>query len=177
MQNTDKHTHPPVPSDWVTRYANRLPDGGTVLDLACGSGRNGRYFLERKHPVTFLDKDTANLADIRTRPDAAVVEADLETDASWPLGDRQFTGVVVTNYLWRPILPDIVSAVAPGGLLIYETFAEGNEAFGRPRNPEFLLRAGELLEAVRGRLNVIAYGQCIQENIRVVQHIAATRPI
>ena len=91
------------------------------------------------------------------------------------MGNRQFDGIVVTNYLWRPILPLIIAAVAPGGILIYETFADGNEAFGRPRNPDFLLRRGELLEKLRGQLSIVAFGQCIQENTRVVQHVAAMR--
>jgi SAM-dependent methyltransferase len=168
-------TPPPLPSEWVVRFSGRIPAGGTVLDVACGGGRNGRYFRQQGHRVTFVDRDTGDLADLDGQPCAEVIAADLETGGPWPLGDRRFDGVVVTNYLWRPILPDIVAAVAPGGVLIYETFAEGNEAFGRPRNPDFLLRSGELFEAVRGRLRVIAYGQCIEENKRVVQHIAATR--
>jgi hypothetical protein len=93
------------------------------------------------------------------------------------LTGRTFAGVVVTNYLWRPILPNIVDLVGPGGVLLYETFAEGNEAYGRPRNPDFLLKPGELFEAVRGRLDVIAYGQAIvhRPGPAVVQHIAARR--
>ncbi|MEX2616885.1 MAG: class I SAM-dependent methyltransferase [Alphaproteobacteria bacterium] len=175
MAHSGKHETDGPPSGWVKRFADRLPAGGAVLDLACGGGRHGRLFLEAGHPVTFVDADTAALGDLADHPAATIIQADLESGAPWPLGDRQFGGVVVTNYLWRPILPDIIHAVAPGGILIYETFAEGNEAFGRPRNPDFLLRRGELLEAVRGKLTVIAYGQCVQENRRVVQHIAAVR--
>jgi len=175
MSDTRNFTRLPPPAEWVTRFAGRVPPGGAVLDLACGGGRNGRHFLERGHRVAFLDKDISALADLAGCADAEIMALDLETAEGWPLGSRQFDGVVVTNYLWRPILPDIVAAVAPGGILIYETFAEGNEAFGRPRNPDFLLRAGELLEAVRGKLQFVAYGQCIQENKRVVQHIAAVR--
>lgn len=175
MPDPRKHALSQAPSDWVLRFADRVSAGGSVLDVACGGGRHGRYFLERGHRVTFMDADTAAVGDLVGQPHAAIVEADLETGAPWPLADRRFDAVIVVNYLWRPVLPDIVGSVAPGGILIYETFAEGNEAFGRPRNPDFLLRAGELLEAVRGRLHVVAYEQCIQENRRVVQHIAAMR--
>lgn len=166
------------PSAWVARFASSLPAGGSVLDLACGGGRHGRLFLENGHSVTFLDRNTSAVSDLEKHPSAETVEADLEGETGWPLADRHFDGVVVTNYLWRPILPLIITAVAPGGILLYETFAEGNEAFGRPRNPDFLLRPGELLEAVRGQLEVLAYGQCQQgePKPRVIQHIAARRP-
>jgi SAM-dependent methyltransferase len=176
MPHPEKHESRSPPSDWVRRFAGQVPAGGAVLDLACGGGRHGRLLLERGHPVTFVDADTSALGDLIDHPLATIMEADLESGEHWPLGRQQFAGVLVTNYLWRPILPDIIRAVAPGGILIYETFAEGNEAFGRPRNPDFLLRSGELLEAIRGNLTAIAYGQCLQENRRVVQHIAAERP-
>ena len=132
-------------------------------------------FLNRGHAVTFVDADTTSLSDLKANPNAEVIETDLESGGPWPLGPRQFDGIIVTNYLWRPILPHLIAAIAPGGILIYETFADGNEAYGRPRNPDFLLRSGELMEIVRGKLNIIAYGQCIQENMRVIQHIAAVR--
>ncbi len=166
------------PSPWVVRFAGLVPAGGAVLDLACGAGRHGRFFLGRGHPVTFLDRDVGALADLAGRPGVEILGADLEAGGPWPPGDRRFAGVVVTNYLHRPILPAIVAAVAPGGVLIYETFARGHERFGRPANPDFLLMPGELLEAVAGRLEVVAY-----ENLEVgepraalVQRIAAVRP-
>lgn len=170
-------TPPLPPSPWILRFAPRVPAGGPVLDLACGGGRHGRLFLERGHPVTFVDRDVSGVRDLVGRQGAEIVEADLEAGGPWPLGGRRFAGVIVANYLWRPILPAIVAAVAPGGILIYETFAEGNEAFGRPRNPEFLLRTGELFEAVRGTLRILAYGQCVRDaqSPAVIQHIAATR--
>lgn len=165
------------PSIWVERFAGLVPGCGSVLDLACGAGRHGRIFLERGHKVVFLDIDTQKLADIEGRPDAEIIAEDLETGGAWPLGARRFDAVIVTNYLWRPILPDIMAAVAPGGILIYETFAVGNEAYGRPRNPDHLLRCGELLDTMRGHFKVLAYEQCVQERPRrrVVQHIAALR--
>lgn len=165
------------PSPWVERFAPQVPAGGGVADIACGSGRHGRLFLDRGHPVLFADRDASRVADLAGRKGVEIAEADFEDGGGWPLAGRQFAGVVVTNYLWRPILPRIVALVGPGGLLIYETFAEGNEAYGRPRNPDFLLRAGELFEAVRGRLEVLAYEQCLVERNgpAVVQHIAARR--
>lgn len=166
------------PSPWVLRFAGRVARGGAVADIACGGGRHGRLFLDRGHPVTFVDIDVSGVADLKGKPGAEVVEADLEGSAAWPLEGRRFAGVVTTNYLWRPNLPKIIGLVARGGLLIYETFAHGNEAYGRPRNPDFLLRPGELVEAVRGRLTIVAYGQQVvtEPKPAVVQHIAAYRP-
>ncbi|MDX1712103.1 MAG: methyltransferase domain-containing protein, partial [Rhodovibrionaceae bacterium] len=128
----------------MVRFAPLAP-AGEVLDLACGGGRHGRLFLERGHPVTFVDRDTSALADLGARGDAEIIEADLEDGAAFPLAGRRFACVVVTNYLYRPILPTILDCVGSGGLLIYETFARGNERFGKPSNPDFLLRPGELL--------------------------------
>lgn len=166
-----------MPSDWVARFALAVPDGGAVLDLACGTGRHSRFFLERGHPVTGVDRYTAGVADLLGREDFALIEADLESGGDWPTGTREFAAVVVTNYLFRPILPDIVRAVAEGGVLIYETFADGNARFGRPRNPDFLLRPGELLRAVDGALATIAYehGEVARPAPALVQRICAVR--
>ena len=147
-----------------------------MLDLAAGGGRHTRLFLARGHRVSAVDKDVTNLERIGG-PALELLSADLETGAPFPLAGRLFAGVVVTNYLHRPLLPLLVEAVAPGGLLIYETFAQGNEAFGRPSNPAFLLRPGELLEAVAGRLTVLAYENLTVASPRpaAVQRIAARR--
>ncbi|MDJ0896667.1 MAG: class I SAM-dependent methyltransferase [Alphaproteobacteria bacterium] len=166
-----------APSDWVRRHAHRIPSeaGLRVLDLACGGGRHSRLLLEQGHNVLGVDKDIAGVADLRENPRFEPRACDLETEQGWPLGTEQFSGVVVTNYLWRPILPAIIDAVAAGGVLIYETFALGNEAFGRPAKPDFLLRPGELLEAVGGRLRVIAYeeGKFVRPKPRIAQRVAA----
>jgi SAM-dependent methyltransferase len=137
-------------SSWVARFAPALPDG-PVLDVACGGGRHLRHFRDQGRPVVGIDRDLAGVADLAGSDRVELIQADLEGGAPWPLGDRRFAGVVVANYLWRPLFPALVAAVAPGGWLLYETFAQGNERFGRPRNPDFLLAPGELLGAVAGK--------------------------
>lgn len=176
MAEMDTHHTIRAPSPWIERFAGTVPAGAAVADIACGSGRHGRLFMARGHPVLFADRDTAGVADLADRPGVEILEADFESGA-WPLTDRQFGGVIVANYLWRPILPRLIALVAPGGVLLYETFAMGNEAYGRPRNPDFLLKPGELLEAVRGALEVIAYEQRTVHRPRpaVVQRISARR--
>lgn len=144
------------PSPWVMRFAPLIPAGAPVLDLACGSGRHVRALAALGHPLLGVDRDAQALAGLRDLPGVRTLVADLEA-APWPLEQRRFGGVVVTRYLWRPLLPGIVRAVADGGVLIYETFALGQQTVGRPSRAEFLLRTGELLEAVRGQLRVVAY--------------------
>jgi SAM-dependent methyltransferase len=166
----------PEASRWVARFADLVPAGGRVLDVACGGGRHARFFLQRGHPVTVVDRDVSGVADLGEDPNVEILEFDLEAD-SWPFAGRAFDGVVVTNYLWRPILPDIVASVAPGGVLLYETFARGQERFGHPHNPDYLLEPGELLDAVRGELRVAAYEDLVVEEPapKAVQRIAAVR--
>jgi len=168
---------PLPPSPWVLRHAGLVPPGRPVLDLACGGGRHSLVFLAGGHPVTAVDRDLSGISALEGRPGLTALEVDLETGAPWPFGAGSFGGVVVTNYLHRPFLADIVAAVEAGGALIYETFAVGNEAFGRPGNPDFLLQPGELLEAVRGHLEVAAYEQRIVSQPRQakIQRVAAVR--
>jgi len=160
------------------RFASLVPAGTPVLDLACGGGRHTRLFAEQGHPVTAVDIDLGNLADLAGHPRVELVQADLEGGESFPLKGRTFGGVVVTNYLHRPLLGDLVAAVAPEGVLIYETFAEGNETLGgRVTNPDFLLRHGELLELTRGLLQVVAYEDVVLREPKpaAVQRICALR--
>lgn len=146
------------PSPWVVHWAHLIAPGGAVLDVAAGRGRHARWFVARGHRVTVIERDPAALAALAQVPDVEPVAADLEDGGGWPLaGERRFAAVVVTNYLHRPLLPRLAAALADGGVLIYETFAAGNETIGKPSNPAFLLQPGELLEAVRGRLRVVAY--------------------
>ena len=175
-ETTPARPHGPSrPSAWIRRFAPLVPAAGAVLDLACGGGRHSRLFLAAGHPVTAVDIAVSGLADVAGQQGLEIVEADLEDGRPFPLAGRRFAGVVVTNYLHRPLLPALVEAVAPGGLLIYETFARGNERFGKPRNPDHLLVPGELLEAARGRLRVLAYEDVLVEEPRpaAVQRIAA----
>ncbi len=164
-----------APSPWITRWAPLVRRGGRVLDVACGRGRHARLFLAAGHPVTAVDVDRSALAEMPARPGLLRVLADIEVH--WPIGGR-FAGVVVTNYLWRPLMPAILAAVDAGGVLLYETFARGNEAFGRPANPDFLLKPGELLKATAvAELHVVAYehGLIDAPHRAVVQRVCAVR--
>lgn len=162
----------PAPSAWVQRWSHLVGAGASVLDVACGSGRHVRWFAQRGARVTGVDRDaaaTAALTDI-----AEIVVADIE-GAAWPFAGRRFDAVVVTNYLWRERLADLIASVAPGGVLIYETFAAGNESIGKPSNPAFLLQPGELLRAVAG-LRVVAFEDGFEPApARFVQRIVAVR--
>jgi SAM-dependent methyltransferase len=165
---------PDTPSPWIVRWAGAIAPQGTVLDLACGHGRHVRYLAACGLRVIAVDRDRDALAPLRGLA-AEVIEADLES-GRWPLPGRRFDAVVVTNYLWRALLPAIVDSVADGGLLLYETFALGQEKIGRPSNPDFLLRPGELLDAAKG-LRVIAYEDGMaRAPERRVQRLAAWRP-
>lgn len=144
------------PSTWVRRWVRLIPRG-EVLDLACGAGRHTRLLAAMGYPVLAVDRDADALTAI-AGPDVRTLAVDLEV-GPWPLAGRQFAGVVVTNYLHRALFAPILEAIAPGGVLLYETFAAGNERYGRPCNPAFLLRQGELLETFGTRLCVTAFEQ------------------
>lgn len=163
------------PDPWVTQHATHVPQGN-VLDLACGKGRHGRYFLDRHYAVTFTDKDTSDLEDLKKTSTATLMQHDLENNQPWPFHAEQFSGIVIVNYLYRPIFPLLLSTLQPGGVLIYKTFAVGNEEFGRPRNPDFLLHREELLNLVSPSCDVIDYTQRHECNpTRVTQAIAAKK--
>jgi SAM-dependent methyltransferase len=174
-------THPGLaePSRWVRRWAHLIVPGGTVLDVASGAGRHARWLAGQGHPVAALDRDGAALATMRDVAGIAALECDLES-APWPLpDDARFAAIVVTNYLHRPLMPRLIDALAQGGVLIYETFAQGNETVGKPSNPAFLLAPGELLAACTPALRVIAYedGFLPQPREAFVQRICAVREI
>jgi SAM-dependent methyltransferase len=166
-----------APSPWIARWSHLLPPGCTVLDVACGSGRHLQWFASRGHPVCGVDRDIAAARVLV--PQAQLLQADIE-NSPWPLvgpeGPRTFAAVVVTHYLWRPLLPTLLQSLAPGGLLLYETFAVGNETVGRPARPDFLLQPGELLQLC-GHLQVVAYENGFLDHPeRFVQRIAAFAP-
>lgn len=165
------------PSPWVRRWAPLIPAGGQVLDVACGMGRHAVHLAGLGLRVTAVDADLALSESVRDTPGVTWVGRDLEA-AAWPFPPAAWQGVVVSNYLHRPLFPHLLDALAPGGLLIYATFAHGQQHFGRPRNPQHLLMPGELLEWVRGRLRVVAY-EDVEERQPVParrQRIAALKP-
>jgi SAM-dependent methyltransferase len=158
-----------APSAWVVRWAPLITQG-TVLDVACGSGRHANFFLSKNLKVVALDRQA------RIIPGARFVQADLENGNPWPLPGERFEGVVVTNYLHRPLFPRLIESLAPGGVLLYETFMLGNERFGRPSNPEFLLRPGELLEAFQGlTINAFEEGEAIEPKPAMIQRLCAVQ--
>ena len=164
------------PSPWVVRHCERIPKGGEVLDLACGRGRHVRLLAGLGYPVAAVDRDFEAISGLRGLAGVMPQQADLEGD-DWPLAGRSFAGIVVTNYLWRPRLPDVLALLAPGGVLIYETFMLGNEIYGKPSNPDFLLRRDELLGWAMPRLLVVAFEQGLVSRPKpaVVQRICAVR--
>jgi SAM-dependent methyltransferase len=161
-----------TPSSWVAIWAGLVPPDAAVLDVAAGKGRHTQFFSDRGHRVTAVDRDVTAIS-----PSATIeaIQADLEDGSPWPLAGRRFGAIVVTNYLHRPLFPALFDALLPGGILLYETFMEGNERFGKPSRPEFLLKDGELLDLVRGRFSVTAYEARMisQPKMAMVQRIAA----
>ncbi|HZV55266.1 MAG TPA: class I SAM-dependent methyltransferase [Rhodocyclaceae bacterium] len=172
------NTHFPTvtPSPWVGRFAPLIPSGGEVLDLACGTGRHARLLAGLGYRIEAVDRDAELLAGLAGLPGINTRQADLE-GGGWPYFSRHFEGIVVTNYLWRPLMPSLMASLAPGGVLIYETFMAGNEHFGSPSNPEYLLRNGELLDLMHKRFTVVAFEQGEVESPRpaVVQRICVCR--
>lgn len=166
------------PSSWVTRWVHLLPADGPILDLACGQGRHARYLAGRGRHVVAVDRDAIALENMASHPNIKTIQADLET-GEWPLEAAGFAAIVVTNYLHRPLFGHLFGALNPGGVLLYETFSAGNERFGRPSNPEFLLQPGELLERVRGAFDVVAYenSQLDEPKPAMVQRICAIKKL
>jgi SAM-dependent methyltransferase len=176
----DRHAHADVPSAWVARFIPLIAPGGTVLDLACGGGRHARLLAARGLRVIAADRDSEALARA-AGPGITCLQVDLETGGRpirWPFAAGSFAGIVVANYLHRPLLGDLVDALSEGGVLIYETFAEGNQCFGKPSNPDFLLLPGELLTlAAAGGLRVVAFedGYSASPRPAMVQRLCAVK--
>lgn len=168
-----------LPSPWVQRWSHLVAPRGVVLDVACGHGRHARWFYDQNHPVALVDRSQAAIESIAIPQHACeAVVADIE-NGPWPFAGREFDAVLVINYLWRPLMPTLLASLAPGGVLIYETFTQGNETVGKPSRADFLLRSGELLALCQG-LRVVAFEDGFQEGPlgqrpRFVQRIAAVR--
>ena len=160
------------PSAWLQRWAHLMDPVSTVLDVACGAGRHMRYLASLGHRVTGVDRNPEAVA--LAQASGPVICSDIE-NGPWPFAGQTFGCVVVTHYLWRPLLPTLMNSVAPGGVLIYETFAAGNESVGKPSRPEFLLQPGELLRVTEG-LRTLAYEDGFETSPdRFVQRTVAVR--
>jgi SAM-dependent methyltransferase len=181
MDNNIKRHGTEAPSAWVQRWSHLVKPGGSVLDVACGFGRHSDWFYAQNHPVVAVDKSPDAIESIALRIPQECCEtvvADIEA-GPWPFTGWQFDAVIVTNYLWRPLLPTLVSSLTDSGVLIYETFTQGNETVGKPSRPDFLLQTGELLAICAG-LRVVAFEDGFQQgpdgsSARFVQRIAAVR--
>ncbi|MGI8896735.1 MAG: class I SAM-dependent methyltransferase [Casimicrobiaceae bacterium] len=174
----ESHRHDTlIPSQWVARFAHLIVPGTRVVDLACGHGRHALFFAARGAKVLAVDRDPVALATIPAMPHIETRTLDLEQGA-WPFTGERFGAIVVVNYLHRPLFAQLRMSLADDGVLLYETFAMGNEAFGPPRNPNFLLRRDELLAvaALAPALTVIAFEQGLVLDVgrsAVVQRLAA----
>ncbi|MDR2219442.1 MAG: class I SAM-dependent methyltransferase [Methylobacillus sp.] len=170
------HTPHESPSPWLIRHAPLIPKNGLVLDLACGSGRNTRWLAEQGWRVCSADIDEAAIAGLRDVLNVQAMVADIENNA-WPFGEQTFDGIVVCRYLHRPLLPRLAESLASGGVLIYETFMRGQEQFGRPKNPDFLLRPDELREVYEKELTIVAFEQGIMQgsHLAMMQRLCAIR--
>ncbi|NQV54228.1 MAG: class I SAM-dependent methyltransferase [Rhodospirillales bacterium] len=164
------------PSPWVQRFTPLIPPGGPVLDLGAGGGRHSGFLLDAGYQVVAVDRDISGLGDLAENKGLTITEADLE-EGPWPFAGSRFAGIVVVNYLHRPLLGLLTECLMTGGVLIYQTFARGNEEFGRPSNPNFLLEEGELLDVFQPSLSIVAYehGKVDDPKIGVIQRICAVK--
>lgn len=149
-------------SEWVERHYKLIQEKGLVLDLAGGSGRHTRFLALKGYRLVLLDKDVSGAIDLRLAKNVELIVHDLEVGKLWPLNNNSFDGIIVTNYLYRPIMSRLLKLLSKNGVLIYETFALGNERFGGPKNPDYLLKPGELIDLAHPKLRVIAYEECLR---------------
>jgi SAM-dependent methyltransferase len=162
---------------WIDKHATAIPNDKPVLDLACGKGRHSLFLLNKGYDVTAVDIDIEAISAHQGREGLTILQADLEAKR-WPFAENSFSGIVVVNYLWRPLFAEIEAALMPGGVLLYDTFRQGNEKFGRPSNPDFLLAPGELMQVFGSSLEVIDYfdGTIEKPSPACRQSIAARKP-
>ncbi len=171
----DRNTY--NPSEWVRKYLSRIPRGKPVLDLACGGGRHVRLLLDEGFSVVAIDKDVRKLDDLLDTPNLKIIKFNLEIGDKIPFSNNEFAGIIVVNYLHRPLFPYLASALTNGGVLIYQTFMVGNEAYGSPSNPDFLLAENELDKVFKKKLNVLAFEQGYRDDPKpaVIQSICAVK--
>ncbi len=167
------------PSEWIARFGSEVAPGASLLDVACGRGRHAKYFAARGVRVTAVDRDRSALASLRGTDGVVAEERELE-NVLWPYAAQSYDAVVVCNYLWRPSFEALLSTIKIGGVLFYETFMVGNQRFGKPSRPEFLLCSNELIERTRGDFRVLAYQEGEQrknngEAFAMKAHIFAMR--
>ena len=164
-------------SDWVGRFYSQIPKNGLILDLAGGSGRHTRFLAQKGFKLILLDNQIAKAKDLQNVENIELMEYNLENGNSLPFLTKSFKGIVVTNYLYRPIFPQLICLLDDGGVLIYETFAVGHEKYGRPTNPDFLLKSGELISRISPQMRIIAYEECLitRPAKAYVQRIAAEK--
>jgi len=165
-----------IPSGWVCTQAMHIPAGSKVLDVAAGYGRNARWLADQGYQVQAVDKDMAGLQSMDDLPNITTQVADIEADA-WPYEDSQFEAIVVCRYLHRPLFSKFIQSLARGGILIYETFMDGHQVYGRPQNPDFLLNSNELLQVFSTELTIIAFEQGLlqQSPPAMMQRICAIK--
>lgn len=174
-QSRSTFPEPGSPDPWVVQFSSLIPKG-KILDLACGRGRHGRYFLDLGYPVTFIDKDLSGVSDLESHKGATLLKYDLENNNPFPFKAGEFSGVIIINYLHRPLFPYLLKALNLGAVLIYKTFSQGNEQFGKPSNPDFLLQQDELLRVFGQELKVIDFIQQKETNPdRMTQALCAIR--
>ena len=171
-----------APSDWIVRFAPLIKPQAKILDIATGSGRHALWLADQGYQITAIDRDLSGLkayldADQQRTTNIELIEADLETDTVWPLGKRQFDAIIITNYLHRPLFPAIRNVMTSSGVLLYETFALGNEAYGRPSNPDFLLKPGELIKTVRANFDILGFEHGLRRipSPAIIQRVAAVK--
>lgn len=145
-----------APCVWFVNHTQLVLPASRLLDLACGHGRHARFFAERGACVTAVDRDAAALQSLATTQNVIAECRDIEGDA-WPYLQDSFDVIIVCNYLWRPTFASVLAAIKPGGVLLYETFMDGNERYGKPSRPDFLLRSNELLTLTRNTFRIVAY--------------------
>ncbi len=144
-------------SEWVKRFYSQIPKNGLILDLAGGSGRHTRFLAQKGFKLILLDNQIAKAKHLQNVENIELMEYNVEGGSSLPFLTSSFKGIVVTNYLYRPIFPQLICLLDDGGVLIYETFAVGHEKYGRPTNPDFLLKSGELISRISPQMRIIAY--------------------